>query len=247
MQAPFIFAISGLSTSGKTLMVDLLSDILTPSTKCYMIHQDDFYKSDSQIPMHSNGLQDWDCADAIDFKKLAALLFEVRNGQGLTKLRLSSSQPASAQKSPSNLGLIAKYRHMLRDGSLACAPYIQKHGIVLVEGFLLFGRSVEDKLSRIFDKRIVLRTTFEEGKTRRAMREGYVTSDGFWKDPPDYFEKIVWPNYVQEHAHLFIDDDVLGEGRGGINIDVCPLEFANSPEQTLKWLLGYVTQKATEE
>lgn len=32
---------------------------------------------------------------------------------------------------------------------------------------------------------------------------GYVTIEGFWTDPPGYVDKIVWPNYVEEHAYMF--------------------------------------------
>ena len=48
-------------------------------------------------------------------------------------------------------------------------------------------------------------------KSRREARSGYVTLEGFWEDPPGYVENIVWPNYVKDHAFLFVDGDVEGE------------------------------------
>lgn len=43
-----------------------------------------------------------------------------------------------------------------------------------------------------------------------SARDGYVTLEGFWKDPPGYVDKIVWPNYVEAHKWLFEDGDVEG-------------------------------------
>lgn len=43
---------------------------------------------------------------------------------------------------------------------------------------------------------------------RREARDGYVTLEGFWADPPGYVDKVVWPNYAASHAWLFEDGDV---------------------------------------
>lgn len=63
------------------------------------------------------------------------------------------------------------------------------------------------------DIRFFLRTTAQKALARRAARSGYVTLEGFWEDPPGYVEKIVWPNYVRDHAFLFEDGDVEGNVR----------------------------------
>lgn len=60
------------------------------------------------------------------------------------------------------------------------------------------------------DIKLLLRTTKAKALTRRAARSGYVTLEGFWEDPPGYVEKIVWPNYVRDHAFLFREGDVEG-------------------------------------
>lgn len=31
-----------------------------------------------------------------------------------------------------------------------------------------------------------------------------------WIDPPQYFDKIVWPGYLKAHAHIF-EDPAVGE------------------------------------
>jgi nicotinamide/nicotinate riboside kinase len=66
------------------------------------------------------------------------------------------------------------------------------------------------------DIRLFLRTTEAKALARRAARSGYVTLEGFWEDPPGYVEKIVWPNYVRDHAFLFRGGDVEGEVDGEV-------------------------------
>lgn len=50
---------------------------------------------------------------------------------------------------------------------------------------------------------------------------------GVWVDPPQYFDKIVWPGYVKAHADIFDSGDVE---RGQLNDDwktlkvITPLE-----------------------
>lgn len=62
----------------------------------------------------------------------------------------------------------------------------------------------------LLDIRLFLRTTYAKAKARREARDGYVTLEGFWADPPGYVDKIVWPNYVEEHAFMFEGGDVEG-------------------------------------
>ena len=45
-----------------------------------LIHADDFYKPDSQIPVNKDGVQDWDCAGALDIVKFRETLLKVKEG-----------------------------------------------------------------------------------------------------------------------------------------------------------------------
>lgn len=89
------------------------------------------------------------------------------------------------------------------------------------------------------DIKLFLRVSYAKAKARREARSGYVTLEGFWEDPPGYVDKIVWPNYVEDHKWMFEDEDVEGRLRedvmkdagiksheGGIDVDM---------ETTLKW------------
>ena len=39
-----------------------------------------------------------------------------------------------------------------------------------------------------------------------------MTIIGFWIDPPNYFDEIVWPNHIKYHKHLY-------SGEKGIRIE----------------------------
>ncbi len=63
------------------------------------------------------------------------------------------------------------------------------------------------------DIKLFLRVSYAKAKARREARSGYITMEGFWQDPPDYVDKIVWPNYVADHKWMFEDEDIEGKLR----------------------------------
>lgn len=82
--------------------------------------------------------------------------------------------------------------------------------IAIIDGFLMYSEDMAD-VRGLFDVKILLKTDFATAKSRREARNGYVTIEGFWEDPPNYVEQVVWPNYVKDHAFLFQDGDVEGQ------------------------------------
>lgn len=98
------------------------------------------------------------------------------------------------------------------------------------------------------DVRLFLRASYASAKARREARDGYVTIEGFWSDPPGYVDKIVWPNYVSEHAWMFEGGDVDGEYRldvlekegikvqKGVGVDA-------DMEKTLDWAVDTILEE----
>lgn len=117
-----------------------------------------------------------------------------------------------------------------------------KYSIVILEGFLLY--HISDILTRL-DGKLFIRLDHQEARRRRLTRPSYGSEaqDGeFWKTE-DYFEKIVWRNYVEQHAHLFEDGNV----EGSIDKKVCREKEIVVQEsmnmeivQTLAWAVGVV-------
>ena len=114
------------------------------------------------------------------------------------------------------------------------ADVLRGRTLVVVEGFLLFGRSVPASLRGLFDVRVLLRARYEDAKRRRERRNGYVTVEGFWRDPEGYFDGVVWPNYVGEYGGL-----VEGEGEGGGG-GVRVSDERWGLEECLEWVVGVV-------
>jgi nicotinamide/nicotinate riboside kinase len=122
-----------------------------------------------------------------------------------------------------------------------------KLNLCLFDGFLLYCEEMRPAMELI-DVKLFLTVSYERAKYRREARDGYVTLEGFWKDPPGYVDAIVWPNYVEAHQWLFADGDVQGNLREdvlrkegilaqvgkGLDVDM---------ETTLEWAVETVMQE----
>lgn len=121
--------------------------------------------------------------------------------------------------------------------------------LCLFDGFLLYSKSMASVQPQM-DIKIFLRVSYEKAKARREARTGYVTLEGFWEDPPGYVDKIVWPNYVEEHKWMFKEDNVEGDLKndvvqqmgihtqeGGVDVDMTA---------TLKWAVGILMKQIPE-
>ncbi|KAL1850700.1 ribosylnicotinamide kinase [Diaporthe australafricana] len=133
--------------------------------------------------------------------------------------------------------------HAIFSGEGAAAPRM-----CLLDGFLLYSPPKLTGVTDMIDVRLFLQVSHARAAQRREARDGYVTLEGFWKDPPGYVDRVVWPNYVDAHRWLFVggnvergelDRDVLRESRvlaqpgaaGGVDLDF---------EETLEWAVGEV-------
>ncbi|KAF2258638.1 P-loop containing nucleoside triphosphate hydrolase protein [Lojkania enalia] len=228
-----LVGISGPSSSGKTTLSRLLRDIF-PST--FILHLDDFYLTDAEIPI-KDGIQDWDCIDSLNLPDLRAALSHIKShGQSPPSL-VSKEDQNSVGEHGVEPAVIEELKH--RVGEL-----VQKTKwnvpIAIVDGFLLFSEDMAD-IRQLFDLRLFLRTSYETAKRRREARSGYVTLEGFWEDPPGYVDRIVWPNYIKDHAFLFDGGDV----EGGLNERLCreidihgmPRDAEESMTKCLRWAI----------
>ncbi|PRT54365.1 Nicotinamide riboside kinase [Wickerhamiella sorbophila] len=183
-----VVAVSGPSCSGKTTLVKYLHQILPDA---HTIFEDDFYLPDSEIPK-TNGLENWDCPEAFDLAKMAQTLSHAREN-GTLPPEHKSIEAANAmgpvRPSPE---VVARLKDRVQH---------IKEPVVLVDGIMLFHKSspVLDE----FDHKIVLFTDYATLKQRRESRSGYVTIEGFWQDPPGYFDDIVWPEYLKNYGFLY--------------------------------------------
>jgi nicotinamide/nicotinate riboside kinase len=213
MKSPLLLGISGPSSSGKTTLSRLLRDIFPPS-KLFILHLDDFYLTDAEIPVR-NGVQDWDCLESLNLPQLQEALQHIKE-HGTSPEWLESKED---QNSVGEHGVDEEELQRLRrrvSTWLAGKAQWEGRRICIVDGFLLFSEDMKD-IRSLFDVKLFLRTSYDTAKRRREARSGYVTLEGFWEDPPGYVDNVVWPNYVQDHRFLFQGGDVEQE----LDEDVC--------------------------
>lgn len=173
-----LIGISGVSSSGKTTLSRLLRDIFPNS---FVLHEDDFYKSDKDIPINKEAgdVADWDCLESINLPALEDALKHIKvHGMPppdlVSKEDKNSVGPCDVDRKIVDQLEWRASRWMFQD----IPP------IAIIDGFLLYVEGME-KIRELFDVKVLLRTDFATGKARRESRQGYVTIEGFWEDPPN--------------------------------------------------------------
>lgn len=213
--SPILVGVGGPSSSGKSTVVRILLGLLPNSS---VVHLDDFYLPDSQIPVSPEWLvADWDCPEALDWAAFKTHLHSLKGtGPGLETREIQSKEIHS------ELALLDAEVASLNSVLDALRRQTAQRPLVFVDGFMLYhDQSVAD----LFDVKLLFRAPYHVLKARREARPGYNTEEGFWQDPPDYFDHIVWPNYVKTHGPLFVDGDCEGEltpaatGAGIVTVD----------------------------
>lgn len=225
-----LVGLSGPSSSGKTTIARLLRDILP---NAFILHEDDFYKTDAEIPISKeHNLQDWDCLESINIPALeSALTYIKANGSPPPGLESKEDQNSVGEVNV-DAALVDRLKQQ------ASAMGLDDVRVAIVDGFLLYSQEME-AVRDAFDLKLFLRTNYETAKKRREARSGYVTLEGFWADPPGYVDKIVWPNYVNDHKYLFRDDNVEGDMNeevvDALKIEVIPAENQGDLSACLGW------------
>jgi len=240
-----LIGISGPSSSGKTTLSRLLRDIF-PST--IILHEDDFYKSDNDIPTNSrNGLADWDCIESINLPALEKALAYIKQYAQLPLDLESKEDKNDVGESGVDKAVVEEMREKARTVRDGAGPEATK--VAIIDGFLLYSDDME-AIRQMFDVKLFLRTDYKTAKSRREARSGYVTLEGFWEDPPGYVDQIVWPNYVKDHAALFKDGNVEEELDEAVcsklEIDGMPRKAQGNMTTCLEWAYGIVEKALTE-
>ncbi|KAH7392549.1 P-loop containing nucleoside triphosphate hydrolase protein [Pyrenochaeta sp. MPI-SDFR-AT-0127] len=238
MPSPLLVGISGPSSSGKTTLSRLLRDIFPPS-KLFLLHLDDFYLTDGEIPV-KNGTQDWDCVESINLPELQSALQYVKEHGKSPDWLVSKEDQNSVGEHGVPEAEVVKLKNEVSMWLEQRADW-QERRICIVDGFLLFSEDMKD-IRSLFDVRLFLRTSYRTAKKRREARSGYVTLEGFWEDPPGYVDQIVWPNYVQDHKFLFnhgdVEDELDEEACKTVGICGMPKEAEEDMTKCLSWAAG---------
>lgn len=174
-----LVGISGVSSSGKTTLARSLRDIF-PNT--FILHEDDFYKTDADIPMTQTPdgeVADWDCIDAINLPALE---------EALKHIRIHGMPPPDlvSKEDKNSVGEVKVDKKVIDEMQWNASRWMFQDvpPIAIIDGFLLYSEAMES-IRELFDVKLLLHTNFKTAKERRESRSGYVTIEGFWADPPN--------------------------------------------------------------
>ncbi|KAH7407325.1 P-loop containing nucleoside triphosphate hydrolase protein [Cadophora sp. MPI-SDFR-AT-0126] len=244
-----VVGISGCSSSGKTTLARLLRDIFPNS---FVLHEDDFYRPETELPT-KHGLLDWDCVESLSIPDMVKSLEHI-HAEGTFPPTLDSKEDQnSVGACPVSDDTIAALKARVKAWTEPSQP---GHGILsdseravrlcVFDGFLLYSKALAP-IQQQMDIKLFLRVSYAKAKARREARSGYVTLEGFWEDPPGYVDKIVWPNYVEDHKWMFEGEDVEGRLKEDVVRETGILsqegEVDKDMETTLKWAVEMLMER----
>jgi nicotinamide/nicotinate riboside kinase len=227
-----LIGVGGASSSGKTTIAKILHSITEGSI---LLHQDDFYKNDNEIPVdQASGFDNWDSPDALNFDAFIKELSYIKeNGDLSPQTKLYENRYNSDTKDQNITGIPKETINTLSSqiNHLATEKNLK---IAFIDGFLLHH---DPNIIQLFDINIFLLASYQTLKDRRFKRNGYQTQESFWVDPPGFFDKIVYSSYRQAHAYLFIDGDVENALRPEKKEELDIVSFRNDEGTSLTTLL----------
>ncbi|GBE81478.1 Nicotinamide riboside kinase [Sparassis crispa] len=206
--------IGGATCSGKTTLAKHLCRILPGSV---ILHQDDFAPPQELVPIHPEyNVQDWDKAEgAIDWPRMVKSLAEVKRSGEIPPEHYSHDHLNEQKDVPIDDATFQHWRDVFTKIDAVHKKAGEQLVWVLVDGFLLYWHP---EVVNQLDIRVLLRVPHDVLRQRRHERHGYHTAEGtLWKDPPNYWEQIVWPAYVDAHSRIVENGDVEhGQPNGAV-------------------------------
>ncbi|KAJ2964239.1 hypothetical protein NQZ79_g800 [Umbelopsis isabellina] len=171
------------------------------------------------------GLENWDCPDSFDPIKMHNSLRYTRTHDG----SLPKDHPTGEENNTHDGSLSVSQEFLNKLKAMIPNEIDQNSRFVITDGILLFW---DPLIYKEFDSSIFIHASRATLKQRREARQGYVTQEGYWIDPPGYFDDLVWPQYVKWNAHLFPNGDAKGIDHEQIK-DLVVMESDNSSIEQL--------------
>ncbi|KAG8920474.1 ribosylnicotinamide kinase, partial [Tulasnella sp. 408] len=210
---------------------------------------------EEKVPIHEkHGVRDWDDPQgAIEWDRMADELLYVK-ANGRTSDSHYSHDHLNVQKLVEVDSVVAEeWKKKFSDIHARFAQQGEDVVWVVVEGFLLYW---DPRIYNWFNVRAFLRVPELIARERREERQGYfitvinlhlrslLPEGNYWKDPPFYWQDIVWPAYKKAHDGLFVNGDAED---GTIVSDKIPdLLVLEGTEMTMTELLDNMCQRVAE-
>ncbi|KAG2358907.1 hypothetical protein BDR07DRAFT_1293527 [Suillus spraguei] len=201
-----LVGLGGATCSGKTTLAKHLKTILPNSV---IVHQDVAVAQPEELLPVKHGYQDWDAPDsAIDYPRLSNFLKHVKDTGSIPDDHRSHDH----LNKQTDLPIEEECQHRLAERFRVIQEQVKESDHInivwgLVDGFLLYwNQEVIEQLDMRFLLRVPLRTL----EDRRKARQVYITASIGRRmgRPPDYWEKIVLPAYLDAYREMFESGDV---------------------------------------
>ncbi|KAF9261949.1 P-loop containing nucleoside triphosphate hydrolase protein [Marasmius fiardii PR-910] len=251
-----MIGLGGATSSGKTTLAKHLRKCLHNS---FVIHQDDFVPPAETLPVDPEyGFANWDDAPtAVDWNRMATFLSDLKNTGNLPTSHQSYDSFNETPAVPIDDEKIAQWKS--RSEKFA-STHLEKTGEklvwVLIDGFLLYWDEVgysfpprfcdnlklttAQRIISNLDVRVFIRVPEDVARARREARAYHTPEGDVWRDPPEYWARVVWPAYVRAHKHMFEGDDVA---RGNLSGKVKKLILFESTEAKMEDMVDTVMEK----
>lgn len=179
---PYVIGITGGSASGKTYFLHSLLSEFKPEEVC-LISQDNYYKPKAEVPKDSNGVENYDLPEAIDFELYAEHISALKAGKEVQQKEYTFNNPNVIPK-------ILTFRP---------AP------IIVVEGIFVF---YSYHISRLLDLKVFIDAKEHIKIKRRIIRDnserGYDLEDVLYR-----WENHVAPTYEKFIKPSKYDADIV--------------------------------------
>ncbi len=186
----FIVGVSGGSGSGKTFFIHRLLDVL-PANQVCLISQDNYYRNIKEVPVDSNGIENFDTLEAVDFVSFARDLELLKNGHEVNLVEYTFN---NRNKAPRSI-------------TLTPAP------VVIVEGIFVFSNP---QLFNELDLKIFIDASDKVRIRRRIERDrqerGYDVDDVMYR-----YQNHVTPTYLKYIDPFKSQADLVINNSGNID------------------------------
>ncbi|GBC07978.1 hypothetical protein RclHR1_07830005 [Rhizophagus clarus] len=202
--------ISGASCTGKSTLANWLQKIFPNST---ILHQDDYFKKREHLPIDpTTNLANGECPEAIDFESFVGSLYDLHTSFGLVKTFKPKKNHHIHHDIESNElnNLVKELNYKVQN---VLSEKKKELNFVLVDGFLLY---INSDVIKELDIKLFLKADYDTLKKRREIIYGRKILGRRWVDPPNYFDKMVWPNYYKVNRHI-IDRPKSGNNNNNNN------------------------------
>ncbi|KAJ8094236.1 ribosylnicotinamide kinase [Marasmius tenuissimus] len=210
-----MIGLGGATSAGKTTLAKHLQNCLPNS---HILHQDDFVPPAEKLPKDPEfGFENWDDPEgAVEWDRMANYLTELKKTGVLGEHHSVDSFNQNAAV-PVDDEVISKWKELSKKIFTERESQGENLVWIIVDGFLLYW---DERIISTLDVKVFIRIPEDVAKARREARSYYTPEGDTWRDPPQYWEKIVWPAYLKAHKHIFEGENVLSGAPKGNDLIV---------------------------